>query len=112
MPFNGWPRVLSIVLLFTVPPMRSYGTNPVHLPKRGASDGRVGLSIAIPDWPGQCCEFLTLTIRTVRMMGGGGGGDDGGGSGIATLMTSMTKSGTRHWESSGMERMRCCGVTM
>ena len=38
--------------------------------------------------------------------------DDGGGSGIATLMTSMTKSGTRHWESSGMERMRCCGVTM
>ena len=48
MPFNEWPWVLPIVLLLTIPPMRSYTLNPVHFSDCSAGEGKVGLFTELP----------------------------------------------------------------
>ena len=48
MPFNEWPWVLPIVLLLTIPPMRSCTLNPVHFSDCSAGEGKVGLFTELP----------------------------------------------------------------
>jgi hypothetical protein len=75
MPVNEWLRISAIVLLLTIPPVRSDGPNPVHLCVSSAGEGGVSLPIELPFKscnPGlPALGVLISTIRTVRKVSGG-----------------------------------------